>query len=338
MDMTTPADLLAMIPTVVEREPEEMLVLVTMKDGRVQAVMGLEHCEDESMVPEYITAIIEQMSEIKPDAMVAVFYTESESECEHDPYEHVNILLMAVIGLLTPMDVAPGLLVKGGKYKIYGTSHWHDLSEVKDSTLAAQLVLNGVPLEPQGVVVPEPTAVTPDIIDAIDDAVMCVPEFPERLRDVWAMPYVAEERALWGELLMRGFGATEDEAIRMVAAFQVPALRDRLMVDTVSTTTNMIDFGVTITGNSHEPVHRERLEEAGKLLDNLMQWTCDRHRAPLLVAQAWLHWMQGRSLDADNYLDAALAADPDYTLARAFHRYITEIKRVPDKVMEDPSL
>lgn len=328
MEMSTPADLLALIPTLINREPEEVLVLITLKDEKMQAALGMEHLRDPEGIADYVSAIVMQMEELRPDGLVMAFYSEGEPTL----LEAVSMLITVTLDVLTPMTVHPGVLVKGGRYHVFGTDHWHDIEEVKESNLAASLVLNGFPLEPTGLVIPEPTSVTDVVTEAIDDRVARIPDFPILIMDAWATPYVREERALYEELLGRGFGATEPEAVRMIAAFQHPMLRDRLMVDTISDTMNPRQFGNTITGNSEVMPNLDRVEAAQALLDNLMQWTCDRHRLPLLTAQAWMSWMSGRTLDAEQYLDAAAALDPGYSMATMFHRYIKDVKRLPDGI------
>ena len=57
MNMTTPADLLALIPTLINREPEDALVLVTLQDDHMQAALGLKHVEDMEDMADYVTAI-----------------------------------------------------------------------------------------------------------------------------------------------------------------------------------------------------------------------------------------------------------------------------------------
>jgi len=327
MDMTTPADLLALIPTLINREPEDALVLVTLQDDHMQAALGLKHVEDMESMADYVTAIVKEMAELRPDALIMVFYAEDD-----DPkYALVNTLIALTLNTLTPMVVHPGIRVKGGRFQVMGTDHWHDIEEVKESELAAALVLHGIPLKPEGVVIPEPTAVTDAVTQAIDDRVASVPPFPKLIHEVWAMPYVTEERALYEEVLERGFGATEEEAVRLIACFQDPFLRDRLMVDTISNTMDPVEFGETITGQSDSMPDPERVMAAANLINNLMQWTCDRHRLPMLVVQAWMSWMQGRTLDAEQYLDVAESTDPDYKMAKAFRRYLDE-KRLPDGI------
>jgi len=332
MQLTTPADLLALIPSLMNREPQEILVLLTIKYGQIQAALGMELPEDEDGMAEYVAAIVAQMVELKPEALAMVVYTEAESNCDHEPYEHLNLLIMLALDVLTPMVVNPGVLVKGGRYHVYGSTHWHDIEEVKESTLAATMVLNGIPLEPKGLVIPEPTAATEDVAAAIDTKLGNLPPYRLHIEQTWLLPYVSEERALYESLLQRGFGATEAEAVDLIACFQNPLLRDRLLVDTVSNTLDPVEFGDVITGQSEAVPDPERVEAAIHLMDNLMQWTADRHRPPLLLAQAWLHWMQGRTLDAESYLDMAVEVDPDYTMAKAFRRYIRELKRLPDCV------
>ena len=333
MEMQTPADVLALIPTVMERKPEEMLVLITLKDDHLQAVLGMEHCRDMGDAGTYVQAVIEQMVEMKPDALIMAFYTEEESECMHEPYEHVSVLLKVAVDALTPMVVHPGILVKGGRYHVYGTHKWHDIDEVKQSAMAAGLVLNGFQLEPTGPVIPDPSAVTDNLTARIDDAVEAIPEFPRYMTETWAMPYVVELRELYAQLLNRGFGATEDEAVRVIAAFQSPQLRDRLMVDTISHTDNVMQFGETITGLSDAPPDFDRLRAGLSLMDNLMQYTDDEHRLPVLITCAWFHWMLGRTLDAVTYCEEALKVDPEYGLAKAFERYITDLMRIPVSIL-----
>jgi hypothetical protein len=144
---------------------------------------------------------------------------------------------------------------------------------------------------------------------------------------------VVEVRQLYDQLLSRGFGATEDEAVRVIAAFQSPPLRDRLMVDTISHTDNIMQFGETITGLSGAPLDSDRLLSGLRLMDNLMQYTADQHRLPVLVTCAWFHWMLGRTLDAVTYCEEALKVDPEYGLAKAFERYITDLMRIPVHIL-----
>jgi Domain of unknown function (DUF4192) len=333
MEMRTPTDVLALIPTAMQRKPEEILILICIKDNGLQAILGMQHCTDIGDAGNYAQAIIEQMVQMKPDALVMVFYTEEESDCSHEPFEHVAIVLKVAVETLTPMECHDPILVKGGRYHIYGTDQWHDLDEVKQSAMAADLVLHGFQLEPTGPVIPDPTAVTDDLTARIDDAVSSIPEFPKYMTDTWATPYVVELRQLYDQLLNRGFGATEDEAVQVIAAFQSPALRDRLMVDTISHTDNVMQFGETITGLSDAPLDHSRLVTGLALMDNLMQYTADRHRLPVLVTCAWFHWMLGRTLDAVTYCEEALKVDPDYKLAQAFERYITDLMRIPVHVL-----
>lgn len=333
LNMGTPADLLALIPTIMERKPAEMLVLVTIKDDQMQCVLGMEHCKGFDELPNYLRAILEQMSEMRPDILAMVFYTETESDCAHYPYEHVSALIQMAIETMTPMTCHPGILVTGGRYHLYGSDEWHDIDEVKQSELAAHLVLHGYQLEPHGVRIPEPTAATEELTERIDAAASTVTEFPERMRDAWTLPYVAELRELYAQLLERGFGATEDEAVKIIGAFQRPTLRDRLMVDTISHTDNLLQFGETITGLSDALPDPDRLFAGLRLMDNLMQYTNDKHRLPILVTCAWFHWMLGRTLDAVTYCDAALEVDPEYGMGKAFKRYITDLMRIPVHVL-----
>lgn len=332
LSMETPADLLALIPTVMERKPEDMAVIVCFKDERLMCLMGIEHCRDNDMA-NYVKAILEQMAEVKPDAMTMVYYTEDESECDHAPHEHTDILVRVAIGALTPMDTLPGIVVKGGRFHVYGSDRWHDIDEVKQSEVAAGLVLNGIPLQPEGVVIPEPTGLTERLASLIAYEEAIIPDFPERMQDTWNLQHVQELRGLYADMLGRGFGATEAEAARLVAAMMHPPLRDRLMVDTISHTDNLMQFGETITGLSDALPDFDRLRAGLSLMDNLMQYTDNEHRLPVLVTCAWFHWMLGRAMDARTYCEAALAVDPDYRMAQAFLRYVTELLRIPVSVL-----
>lgn len=333
LSMETPADLLALIPTVMERKPEDMAVIVCFKDGRLMCIMGIEHCRDGDDVANYVKAILDQMVEVKPDAMTMVYYTEDESECDHAPHEHTDVIIRVALRVFTPINTLPGIVVKGGRFHVYGSDHWHDIDEVKQSEVAAGLVLNGIPLQPEGVVIPEPTGLTEQLASLIAYEEAIIPDFPSRMQDTWNLQYVEELRGLYSDVLGRGYGATEPEAARLVAAMMHPPLRDRLMVDTISHTGNLLKFGETITGLSDAPPDFDRLHAGLSLMDNLMQYTDDEHRLPVLVTCAWFHWMLGRTMDAVTYCEAALAVDPDYRLAQAFLRYVTELLRIPVSIL-----
>jgi hypothetical protein len=332
--MRSPADLLACIPSLIRRQPEEMLVLLTIKDDHVQSVLVMQHCTGVDETPAYVMNVMEAVAELRPDALAMVFYTEGDSWCSHEPFEHVCDLIHKTIDTLTPAFVVPGILVRGGRFHEYHTGHWHDMAEVKDSPMAASLVLNGVVLEPAGVSIPAPVSVTDSVTAAIDAAIASLPVWPMStpIPEAWGDPVMVDARVLFGSLLERGFGATESEAVRLIACFQNPFIRDRLMVDAVNATVDIEAFARTITGNSEDRLDDSRMGEAVSLLNNLMQWACDRHRPSLLVAQAWLHWIQGRAMDAEAYCRAALELDPGHGLAAMFLRYILDIKRMPSNV------
>jgi hypothetical protein len=332
MEMRTPADLLACIPMLVGREPEEMMVMVTVKDNQVQGAMVMEHCPDIATAPRYMLNVMEALTELEPERLALVFYTESESDGLHEPYEDIYDLIEMAVDALTPIEAIAGVLVKGGRFHLYNSDHWHDMAEVKESAMAAALVLNGVPLVPDGVTIPEPTALTEDVTEAIDEAVTSLPPLTASSLETWADPATMQARELFESLLQRGFGATEVEAVTLIACFQRPMIRDRLMVDTISSTTDLEEFVRTISGNSETPISRPRMVAAVSLLDNLMQWTCDRHRLPLLVTQAWLYWMQGKEIDAEAYCDAALKVDPEYRMASVFRYYVHNLKRMPSSI------
>jgi hypothetical protein len=120
--------------------------------------------------------------------------------------------------------------------------------------------------------------------------------------------------------------------VRLIACFQHPVIRDRLMVDTLTPTMDMQTFAETITGTGMEPIPVGRVKAAVRLLNNLMQYADGRHRLTLLTTLAWLHWAQGRAGDAVMYCRAALEVDADFQLASMFLRYIHDMKRMPANI------
>lgn len=331
LSMETPADLLALIPTIMERKPENLVVLVCMKHGRLLCVMGIEHCKRDDMAG-YVRAILEQMTEVKPDALTCIYYEDGADELEV-PSNQTDMLIRLAAEALTPMDTIPGIIVRDGQFHVIGSDHWHDIDEVRQSQVAAGLVLNGMPLQPQGITIPEPTALTEDMSKRIIYEESIIPEFPPRMVDLWNLQHVQELRGLYSDVLGRGYGATEPEAARLIAAFQLPQLRDRLMVDTIAHVDDLMQFGETITGLSDAFPDPDKLRAGLALMDNLMQYTDDEHRPPLLITCAWFHWMLGRSMDARTYCEKALEVDPDYGLGKAFLRYITDLLRIPTSIL-----
>ena len=65
-----------------------------------------------------------------------------------------------------------------------------------------------------------------------------------------------------------------------------------------------------------------RLRKSIDVLRGIAEVAPETLRAAPLTILAWLEWTRGRGTAASGYLDAALAADPEYLLARLFQQLL----------------
>lgn len=106
---------------------------------------------------------------------------------------------------------------------------------------------------------------------------------------------------------------TAEETVSLIANFQFPAIRDRLMADIPGIDEPLIRV---LLGQTQSKPQWSRVEWAQQLLMHAYTHSSTQHSAALLTTIGYINWWEGRGSKAHQFLQLALEADPEYRLAR----------------------
>ncbi|BCW05806.1 hypothetical protein NtRootA1_19440 [Arthrobacter sp. NtRootA1] len=118
---------------------------------------------------------------------------------------------------------------------------------------------------------------------------------------------------LWTTMLETKDYPTDQDVLKLIAYFQFPHIRDRLMADIpgIDEPPERILFAQTTTAPDWS-----RIEWAKQLLTHTYTLTAPEHAAPILTTIGYINWWEGRGSKAHQYLQLALDTDPGYRFAR----------------------
>lgn len=105
----------------------------------------------------------------------------------------------------------------------------------------------------------------------------------------------------------------DEDCTTLIANFQFPHIRDRLMADIpgINEPPQHILFAQTETAPKWS-----RIEWAQQLLIHAYTRTSPQHAAPILTTIGYINWWEGRGSKAHQYMQLALDTDPGYRFAR----------------------
>lgn len=141
------------------------------------------------------------------------------------------------------------------------------------------------------------------------------------------IPLFAEGALAWHAAQLDAHGALlvfalQGQTVRDLVMLQWASglsVGDRLWEETVGerrrAPSREIDIGDLMLGIGPRP-DPGRVERAIALLETLVSWAEDARRPPLLCMLAWLNWALGRGTRAGRHLGEALAIDPRYAMAQ----------------------
>lgn len=311
---TSPADILAYVPHALGFAPQESFVFLTMTGKRLGATLRIDAPQDAD--PVQTAAIVQGYlsHDAAADGVLFIAYTDRPTVGGTKPYsDHANAIdaLLDAAG----MPIKDGWLVSSESWVTYFCEDEdccspHPLEEITDSALSARLVFEGSNPGRGTVADPEFTgdyANLDEIADIITGWTITEPAD-------WTAPVMAENRALWQETL--GTTPAKDTALQLIAALHTPAVRDRIIADTISTDDNPETFAAVVIGRYTGIPDWERVDATQELLTELFRFTPPEARAPLFATLGWIHWYKGRSSIAAQYLTKAQDTDPEHTLSQ----------------------
>ena len=304
--MTNPqfADILATVPHHVGEIPDNCVTIILINEGVIVANMVFMMPERD-LSPTDAMVLIQNLSQVDFEYFVTVAYSNRESKCEEHPaYYHESQMfgtLMMLIAGKRPLGA--GLVT---------SEHWidftdddltkHPLSEIAESPTALHLAVeHGHERGGMRLTVPEPDLATPAIKAAVSKFAEAYEDI-EDFEDIAKLPHYHRARAVWERCLSRDFGPTKPEAVDLIGYMQIEGLRDRLVVDVHSQTTDEQIFVQILKGDFDLHISKSRTQNAISLLLNLCQYTKGKQRVPILMALCHLSYHAGNNMNALDFL------------------------------------
>jgi hypothetical protein len=314
LTITGPADLLAAVPHLLGKEPEESFVVLTLRDGLLGASLRMD-APAEALPEDYAQMMTTYAAyDEKATGSVVIVYTDEEPGSGYPYAAHVAALTNELASARMPARIV--LLVTGTHWAPYGKPETNPLDEIRDSNANATLTYYGS--------APGLDVYNPELLGTWVAPVQAPEGTDEDLdtaRGLWAAALDAVEAAL-----------TPDTARQLAAAFQHLHLRDYLFRDTISTHNG--SFGDTLTGKFTARPDWDRVDRAEAVAFELMKAVPAGQRAPMLTLMGWLQWLKGRGSQADRYLKLAAEDVTGFRLAVLLRElivqgYVADVARDP---------
>lgn len=311
--VTSPADILAYIPHVLGFAPQESFVFLTLQGKRLGATLRIDAPQDTEPA-RFAQAVLGYLSnDVAADGVLLVVYTDQTTIDGTKPYSQYAAAVEATLDT-AGMPVADSWLVSSTEWVTYFCEDAdccspRSLEEITDSAMSARMVFEGSNATRETVADPAFTGDNANLDLIAETITGWVIEDPAD----WTAPVMTENRALWQETL--GTTPVKDTALQLIAALHTPAVRDRIIADTISLDDDPETFAAVVIGRYTGTPDWEHVDATQALLIELFQFTPPEARAPLFAFLGWIHWYKGRSSIAVQYLTKAQDTDPEHTLS-----------------------
>ncbi|MGO4246265.1 DUF4192 domain-containing protein [Paenarthrobacter sp. RAF54_2] len=306
-----PADLLSFIGHTLGFWPTESLVCITLDENKVGATLRIDLPRQPGTELPYARTVSSYLtSDTTATSIVFAVYTSTQSEPGQPKPHAATIAALTAVLAENAITIRDGIFVSDDAYSPYDSEPGQDISLPISSTeysqVNAEFIYRGSTIEPTNrIMLPAATQET-----AKSTAV------EERMHTIRTQPpdeTAGEASLLWTRMLESRDFPTDEDCLSLIASFQFPHIRDRLMTDIpgIDEPPQHILFAQTNT-----PPKWSRIEWAQQLLLHAYTRTSPQHAAPILTTIGYINWWQGRGSKAHQYLQLALDTDPGYRFAR----------------------
>jgi len=306
-----PADLLSFIGHTLGFWPQESLVCITLDKGKVGATLRIDLPRYPGTELSYARTVSSYLtSDTSATSIVFALYTSTHGEPGR-PKPHAATIA-ALTGVLAEngITIRDGIFVNDETYSPYDSEPGQDISlpisTTEYSRVNAEFIYRGSTIEPTNLIVlPTPTHEA-DHATGVENCISTIRA---------QAPHQAAEHAsqLWTAMLDSNDFPTDEDCATLIANFQFPHIRDRLMADIpgIDEPPQHILFALTETAPQWS-----RVEWAEQLLIHAYTRTSSQHAAPILTTIGYINWWEGRGSKAHQYLQLALDTDPGCRFAR----------------------
>ncbi|WP_349901846.1 DUF4192 domain-containing protein [Parafrigoribacterium humi] len=345
-----PADILAMVPSLVHMVPRNSVVFLAFRGKRTCGAIRFDLPTAASKVIQkrMITSMIGTLCKLPGvDAVVPVIYTDDvfagSTVIPHAEFADLVARRLELSGFTLRESLCQASdgwasyfdssIPAGGRPldEISGSSATEmippDLRELPDSNDMPRRVADAAPREM--VRMRKRLDAYRRLIESVDGD--SDDDFPAVLRPLGDLPLLAEEALTWDA------AAIDEHGALLAFALQGPPVRDLMMLQWAagievgdqiwnagatsaealvasSEHPGNVDVGDLMMGSAPRP-DPDRIEKGIALLLVLVPQLADEKRPPLLCMLAWLNWALGAGSRAGRYLDEVIAIAPDYSMA-----------------------
>ncbi|WP_269768477.1 DUF4192 family protein [Arthrobacter sp. YN] len=242
--------------------------------------------------------------------MVFALYT--SAHCEPGQPKPHAATIAALTGVLAEngISIRDGIFVSDETYSPFDSEPGQDISlpisTTEYSRVNAEFIYRGSTIEPTNQII------LPPATHEADDAV-AVESCMHAIRAQAPQEAAVQASQLWKAMLDSHGFPTDEDCTALIANFQFPHIRDRLMADIpgIDEPPQNILFALTETAPQWS-----RVEWAQQLLLHAYTRTSPQHAAPILTTIGYINWWEGRGSKAHQYMQLALDTDPGYRFAR----------------------
>jgi len=306
-----PADLLSFIGHTLGFWPKESLVCITLDNNKVGATLRIDLPRQPGNELPYARTVSSYLTnDTSASSIIFALYTSSSYE-PGQPKPHATTIA-ALTGVLAENGIVirDGIFVGDDTFSPYDAEPGQDISlpisTTEYSRVNAEFIYRGSTIEPTNRIM-LPTATQ----EATKST--AVEERMHTIRTQHPDDAAGEASRLWIRMLESRDFPTDEDCLSLIANFQFPHIRDRLLADIpgIDEPPQHILFAQTNT-----PPKWSRIEWAQQLLLHAYTRTSTQHAAPILTTIGYINWWQGRGSKAHQYMQLALDTDPGYRFAR----------------------
>lgn len=310
--ISSPADAISYMGHSLGYWPKESLVCVSLEGNTLGPTLRVNLPVTEDLGQSYAERVAHAVG-IDHDAtavLIALFTHRPWSQGHPKPFA-------AMVQGLKRQLMAAGLLVHDvwivgpESFAMYdGTTltscgRETSLAALESCLLNAELVYQGSSVEPSDTpAIPELAATQADR-DAVESAMRGMASHAAKSLDA--------AYRLWMDLVDHGAEPTHEQLVEALAGLQYLGFRDQILADMPGINQPM---AATLFGATGEAPQWDRIDNAEKLLRQLLTIAAPAHAAAPLTMLGHICWWKGRGTAAANYMHVALTFDPDYHLAR----------------------
>ncbi|MFJ4029585.1 DUF4192 family protein [Paenarthrobacter sp. NPDC089989] len=291
--------------------PTESLVCITLDKDKVGATLRIDlpqHRGQELHFAQTVAAYL-TTDERANGIVFALYTTEPPKRGEARPH---RAAIAALTGVLAHegITIRDGIYVTDTTYSPYDTHPGESiaipLSTTEYSQVNAEFIYRGSSIEPTNQITLPAATDQRAHATAVEHHMETILNGP---------PAAATQKAhqLWTTMLETKDYPTDDSILKLIAYYQFPHIRDRLMADIpgINEPPERILFAQT----SQAP-DWSRIAWAKQLLTHTYTLTAPEHSAPIRTTIGYINWWEGRGSKAHQYLQLALDTDPGYRFAR----------------------